>query len=106
MLNFELDTIDEKREAAAIQIAYYKQQVARYYNKNICTRTFQVGDWVLKKVFQNTRETGVGKLGPNWEGPYEVTKGIGNGTQCIFADTMFEQSLLSYFSFNFIHSFS
>ena len=65
MLNFELDTIDEKREAAAIRIAHYKQQVARYYNKNVRTRTFQVGDWVLKKVIQNTRETGVGKLGPN-----------------------------------------
>ena len=29
MLNFKLDTIDEKREEAAAQIASYKQQVAR-----------------------------------------------------------------------------
>ena len=35
MLNFELDTIDEKRETAAARIASYKQQVARYYNKNV-----------------------------------------------------------------------
>ena len=44
MLNFELDTIDEKREAAAAQITSYKQQEARYYNKNVRTRIFQVGD--------------------------------------------------------------
>ena len=42
MLNFELDIIDEKREAAAARIAYYKQQVAKYYNKNVHMRTFQV----------------------------------------------------------------
>ena len=34
MLHFELDTIDEKREATAVQIAHYKQQASRYYNKN------------------------------------------------------------------------
>ena len=79
MLNLELDTIDENREVAAIQIAHYKQQAARYYNKNVRTRTFQIGDWVLRKVFQNTREIGAGKLGPNWEGPYEIVKVIGNG---------------------------
>ena len=67
MLNFELDTIDEKHEAAAVRITHYKQQAVRYYNKNVHTRTFQVGDWVLRKVFQNTREIGAGKLGPNWE---------------------------------------
>ena len=65
MLNFELDTIDKKYEAATTQITYYKQQAAKYYNKNIQTRTFQVGDWVLIKVFQNTKETGARKLGPN-----------------------------------------
>ena len=65
MLNFVLDTIDENREVAVARIASYKQQAARYYNKNIQTRTFQVGDWVIGKVFQNTREVCVGKLGPN-----------------------------------------
>ena len=44
MLNFELDTIDKKREATAARIASYKQQAARYYNKNVRTRIFQVGD--------------------------------------------------------------
>ena len=38
-----------------------------------------MGNWVLRKVFQNTKEADAGKLGPNWEGPYEVTQIIGNG---------------------------
>ena len=60
-------------------MAHYKQQAARYYNKNVHTGTFQIGDWVLRKVFQNTKETGARKLGPNWESPYEVTQILGNG---------------------------
>ena len=44
MLNFKLDTIDKQRKAIAAQIASYKQQAARYYNKNVQTRTFQVGN--------------------------------------------------------------
>ena len=79
MLNFELDIVDEKHEEAATWIASYKQQSAKYYNKNFRTRTFQTGDWVLRKVFQNTKETGVGKLGVNWERLYKITPIIGNG---------------------------
>ena len=33
---------------------------------------------MLRKVFQNTREIGVGKLGPNLEGLYEITQVVGN----------------------------
>ena len=51
VLNFELDTIDEKCEAVAVRITHYKQQAAIYYNKNVYMRTFQIGDWVLRKVF-------------------------------------------------------
>ena len=35
---------------------------------------FKIGDWVLRRVFQNTKEEGAGKLGLNWEGPYKITK--------------------------------
>lgn len=111
MLNFELDTIDKKCEEAAAQIASYKLQAARYYNKKFWTRTFQVSNWVLRKVFQNRQERGTGKLGPNWEEPYGITRIVGNGalqtentstivgTPYIFADIMFEQTILSFFTF-------
>ena len=37
-----------------------------------------MGDWVLIKMFQNSKEASVGKLEPNWEGPYEITQVVGN----------------------------
>ena len=74
-----LDTIEEKRELASIRLASYQQKMARYFNRNVRCRTFREGDWVLRKVFQNTKEAGEGKLGPNWEGPYIITKVLNHG---------------------------
>jgi len=34
---------------------------------------------VLKRVFDNKKEEGPGKLGINWEGPYIVTEVVQNG---------------------------
>ena len=36
-------------------------------------------DRVLRRVFQNTKEAGAGKLSCNWEGPYKITKVVGQG---------------------------
>ena len=79
LLNHSLDAIDELRDKAHLRTALYQQKVAQHYNKNIRVRTFKIGDWVLRRVFQNTKETGAGKLGPNWEGPYKITKVVGHG---------------------------
>ena len=62
-----------------LRIALYQQRVSRFYNKTVRTRSFQQGSWVLRKVFQNTQEVGVGKLGATWEGPYIIREVIGNG---------------------------
>ena len=78
-LAFELDHLDERRDRAALRIQSYQQQVARHYNKKVHVRTFKLHDWVLRRVFQNTREEGAGKLGPTWEGPYQITDIIGRG---------------------------
>uniref|UniRef100_A0A803NAM9 Tf2-1-like SH3-like domain-containing protein n=1 Tax=Chenopodium quinoa TaxID=63459 RepID=A0A803NAM9_CHEQI len=74
-----LDTVEELREDAKIRMAAYQQEVARSFNKNVRARVFKLGDWVLKKVYKNTREVNAGKLAPNWEGPYEIIKVVGNG---------------------------
>ena len=79
LLNHNLDAIDELRDKAHLRTALYQQNVAQHYNKNIKVRTFKIGDWVLRHVFQNTKEARTGKLGPNWEGPYKITKVIGQG---------------------------
>jgi hypothetical protein len=43
----------------------------RYYAWNVCSRSFWVGDFVLRKI-QMTKDWH--KLSPTWEGPYEVVK--------------------------------
>ncbi|KAL5785135.1 hypothetical protein ACOSQ2_007527 [Xanthoceras sorbifolium] len=75
----ELDTVDERRDKAAIRLAVYQQRVARHYNRSVRLKSFRIGDWVLRCVFQNTKEKGAGKFGPTWEGPYQITNVFGNG---------------------------
>ena len=67
-----LDFLKEKHDQVAIRVAAQKNLAAKYYNSKVQTRSFLLGDLVLKKVFQNTQEPGIGKFGPNWEGPYKV----------------------------------
>ena len=68
-----LDSTEEKREQALIRLGIYQQRVAKFYNSRVRHRSFQVGDLVLRRVFQNTQEVNSGKLGPTWEGLYRVT---------------------------------
>ena len=64
----DLDTLDELRESAAICIASYQRRLANSYNKRVKPRTFQPGNLVLRRVFENTVDPNVGKFQPNWEG--------------------------------------
>ena len=65
LLNHSLDAIDELRDKAHLRTALYQKKVAQHYNKNIRVRTIKIEDRVLRRVFQNTKEAGTGKLGPN-----------------------------------------
>ncbi|CAL9217600.1 unnamed protein product, partial [Arabidopsis halleri] len=56
-----------------------QQLTARYYNSKLKNRPLNVGDFVLRRVFDNTKEEGAGKLGINWEGPYQITEKVRNG---------------------------
>ena len=69
-----LDFHEEKHNQAAICLATQKNLVIKYYNSRVRPRSFLPGDLVLRKVFQNTQEPGVGVFGQNWEGPYKVTR--------------------------------
>ncbi|XP_024035603.1 uncharacterized protein LOC112096410 [Citrus clementina] len=74
-----LDLLTERREQAAERSAIYQQRVARYYNQKVNIRQFGVGDWVLRRVNQSTKDSTQGVLGPNWEGPYRVKQIAGPG---------------------------
>ena len=71
-LREELEFIDEKREQAMMRNTAYKQCTARYFDRRVKERKFKVGDLVLRRVFQNTKEISVGTLGQTWEGQYKV----------------------------------
>ncbi|XP_024036260.1 uncharacterized protein LOC112096786 [Citrus clementina] len=74
-----LDLLMERREQAAERSVTYQQRVARYYNQKVNIRQFRVGDWVLRRVNQSTKDSTQGVLGPNWEGPYRVKQIAGPG---------------------------
>jgi len=73
-LREELDLVEEKRDQAYLRMAAYKQRASQYYNKRVKRRSFQVGELVLKAVNRSSKNLTHGKLGPNWEGQYQVTR--------------------------------
>ena len=69
----DLATIDELQESEAVRIVSYQRRLENAYNKWVKPRMFQLGDLILRKVFENTADLAVRKFQPNWEGPYLVT---------------------------------
>ena len=78
-LSYDLDALEELRESALIKMASQKQTIERHFNKNVKAKIFQVGDYVLRRVFQNTQEVNAGKLSIKWEGPYQISQVMGKG---------------------------
>ncbi|KAJ9552535.1 hypothetical protein OSB04_016580, partial [Centaurea solstitialis] len=78
-LSYDLDALEELREKALRTMAAQKGIVERHFNKKVKAKIFQVGDYVLRHVFQNTQEPNAGKLSTKSEGPYVISKIIGNG---------------------------
>ncbi|GJR26614.1 hypothetical protein Tco_1102846 [Tanacetum coccineum] len=77
-LRLNLDLLEEKREHAAICEAKSKMKMAKYYNARVRGVAFRPGDFVYRSNDASHTAAG-GKLGPKWEGPYEVTEALGDG---------------------------
>ncbi|GJY31821.1 putative reverse transcriptase domain-containing protein [Tanacetum coccineum] len=77
-LEINLDLLEERREQAAIREAKSKAKMERYYNSKVRSVSFKLGDLVYRNN-EASRAEDTGKLGPKWEGPYEVTKALGKG---------------------------
>jgi hypothetical protein len=73
-LNLHLDLLEEKREEARVKTSAYKAKAARYYNKKVKPRSFNTGDWVLRRITSAAKDPTEGKLGLVWEGPFRVIK--------------------------------
>ncbi|GJS19835.1 reverse transcriptase domain-containing protein [Tanacetum coccineum] len=77
-IRLNLDLLEERRERAAIREAKAKSKMMRYYNARVRGVTFKPGDYVYRSNEASHAMDG-GKLGPKWEGPYEVTEVLGGG---------------------------
>ena len=79
LLKRNLDLIEERRENARVQLAYYHHKLKQGYDMSVKLRPLAPGDLVLKKVVGNTKNPAWGKLGSNWERPYRITSVAGIG---------------------------
>ena len=74
---FDLTMLDAKRSLAVLRTQQYQAVMARAYNQHVKKKDFQIGDLVLRRADILKH---IGKLEPNWEGPYKVVKSQVNGS--------------------------
>ncbi|KAI3794715.1 hypothetical protein L1987_37350 [Smallanthus sonchifolius] len=74
-----LDLLEEARDHARIREARYKQKMESYYSKKGKNECFKVGDLVLQNNGASRQED-TGKLGPKWEGPYQIAEAHRGGS--------------------------
>nr|GEY69180.1 reverse transcriptase domain-containing protein [Tanacetum cinerariifolium] len=77
-LRLNLDLLEERSERAAIHEAKAKLEMTKYYNARVRDVNFKPGDFVYRSNDASHAVDG-GKLGPKWEGPYEITEELGDG---------------------------
>ena len=77
LLERSLDLIEERRESAIVQLAYYQHKLKQGYDAKVKLRPLEHGDLVLRMVLGTAKNPAWGKLGPNWEGPYRITSVAG-----------------------------
>ena len=69
--NTDLELITELRDKARVRVMEYQRRVKKAFDRHVAPRHFEAGDLVLRKVEATGKH--VGKLEPNWDGPYRVT---------------------------------
>ena len=74
VLCLNLDLLEEKSEQVLKRIEDYHRKTARYYDQRVKPRTHKPSDLVLKKLLPTRKDPTHGKLGPNWEGPYVLSR--------------------------------
>ncbi|GKE08203.1 reverse transcriptase domain-containing protein [Tanacetum coccineum] len=77
-LRLNLDLVEERRERAVILEAQAKLKMKRYYDARVKNVAFRLGDFVYRSNDASHAVEGR-KLGPKWEGPYEVLDALGDG---------------------------
>ena len=62
---------EEHHRQASLRAVRYQQALRRYHGCIICSRTLEVGDLVLRRVFSKEE---LHKLSPMWEGPFRIAR--------------------------------
>ena len=65
LLEKSLDLIEERRESAMVQLAYYLHKLKQGYDARVRLRPMELGDLVLRKVLGTAKNPAWGKLGSN-----------------------------------------
>lgn len=81
----ELNHLEERRRNTLLQLVNYQRQASWHYNSFVRPRQFKRGDLALRKVFHNTQEFNVSKLGPNQEVSYRVIEPMKLGANRLMA---------------------
>ena len=79
LLGKSLELIEERRENAMVQLAYYQHKLKQGHDANVKLTPLAPSDLVLSKVIGTAKNTAWGTLGPNWEGSYRITSVTGIG---------------------------
>ncbi|XP_074346257.1 uncharacterized protein LOC141685031 [Apium graveolens] len=78
-LRFHNDLLEETREESRLRMIAQQEKTAKYFNKKVKNKRFEVGDLVLRDSAAS-QPTISGNLKPTWEGPYQVSKVVSAGT--------------------------
>ena len=73
VLRLNLDLLEEKREQILKCMEDYHRKTTRYYDQRVKLRSYKPGV-VLKKLLPTRKDPAHGKMGPNWEGPYIISR--------------------------------
>ena len=79
LLGKSLNLIEERRENATVQLAYYQHKLKQGYDANVKLRPLAPSDLVLRKALGTAKNTAWEKLWPNWKGLYRITLVAGIG---------------------------
>ena len=93
-----LNLIEERRENAMVQLAYYQHKLKQGYDTNVKLRPLAPEDLVLRKILGTTKNPAWGKLWPNWEGPYRITLVAGIGAY--YLEDLDEKTVLHSWNVN------
>lgn len=74
-LRHDLDLSEELRDTTTTRQEEMRRRMTKYFDKHVRIKQFVAGDLLMKKV-DATGKSLVGKLNPNWEGPYIVKEAL------------------------------